>query len=288
MLDFMKKTRYTYIILCENGVVLDQRIGNIRVLPGVELLSGGTQKFLEYIEKDLNIKLHDPIYLFDHESTYYNHKVFFINAINYFLDKKSSDFDILELVESFEGGLPEDLMNSSKNIISDAFVENDFSELIFAQNINTEKNSIQSEIEGFWDPADPEDARKKTMRLITMREGQPKFRSELLNQYDGKCVFTGCSVLHLLEAAHIIPYKGTHTNDLKNGLIMRADFHKLFDLHLICIDSKTRKLKIHNSLKNSEYKEYEGRLISKPKDKDNEPTKEILIEHQKLCIWSNI
>lgn len=288
MLDFMKKTRCTYIILCKNGILLDKRSGYIRVLPGVELRSGGFQHFLECIEKDLNIKLQDPIYLFDHESTFYNHKVYFINAIIYSLDKKSLDFDILEFGEPFEGGLPEYLMNSSKNIICNAFVENDFNELIFAQSINAEKKSIQSEIEAFWDPADPEDARKKTMRLITMREGQPTFRSELLNQYDGKCVFTGCSVLLLLEAAHIIPYKGKHTNDLKNGLIMRADFHKLFDLHLIFIDSETRKIKIHNSLKDSEYHQYEGRLISNPKNESNAPTKEILMQHQKMCIWSNI
>ncbi|WP_074169491.1 HNH endonuclease signature motif containing protein [Caballeronia hypogeia] len=33
---------------------------------------------------------------------------------------------------------------------------------------------------------------------------------------------------------------GAHTNDVTNGLLLRADLHKLFDLHMFRIDPQTR------------------------------------------------
>ena len=33
----------------------------------------------------------------------------------------------------------------------------------------------------------------------------------------------------MLQAAHIRSYKGKHTDDPRNGLLLRADIHQLFD-----------------------------------------------------------
>lgn len=52
-----------------------------------------------------------------------------------------------------------------------------------------------------------------------------------------KCVLTGCECVEALEAAHIVPYAdGTSTTgqeNPKNGLLMRADVHKVFDANLL-------------------------------------------------------
>jgi putative restriction endonuclease len=44
---------------------------------------------------------------------------------------------------------------------------------------------------------------------------------------------TGESTLVALEAAHIVPYSGDGDHDVSNGLLLRADFHRLFDVGLV-------------------------------------------------------
>ncbi len=85
-------------------------------------------------------------------------------------------------------------------------------------------------IEGLFDP--DIDARKRTLVAIAQREGQPAFRQSLLQAYAGTCVISGCTITVLLEAAHIVPYRGPQTNTVGNGLLLRADLHKLFELLL--------------------------------------------------------
>lgn len=93
------------------------------------------------------------------------------------------------------------------------------------------------------------DAREKVLASIIRRQGQPKFRKTILQAYSGKCCITGCNVEAVLEAAHIIPYQGTDTNHVTNGLLLRADIHNLFDLYLISINPKTGTVEVHSSLK---------------------------------------
>jgi len=58
-----------------------------------------------------------------------------------------------------------------------------------------------------------------------------------MNAYERRCAITGCTIDHVLEAAHISPYLGEHTNHVTNGLLLRADIHTLFDRGLIKVDS---------------------------------------------------
>jgi hypothetical protein len=138
---------------------------------------------------------------------------------------------------------------------------------------------------GFFDPS--EDARRRTMASIVQREGQPAFRRNLIAAYGGACAITGCEVESLLEAAHVVPYRGVHTNDVQNGLLLRADLHKLFDLHLICIDSKTRRVRISSQLVGSEYACYEGAALRQPTDSEMSAHSEALEYHMKRCGWMN-
>lgn len=139
---------------------------------------------------------------------------------------------------------------------------------------------------GMFDPS--EDARRRITAAIVQREGQPEFRKALLAAYDGTCAISGCKVEALLEAAHIIPYRGTQTNLVGNGLLLRADLHKLFDLHLLCIDSKTRKIRLSEGLADSEYARYDGIPLREPADADKAALPDALKHHEDRCGWLRI
>lgn len=87
-----------------------------------------------------------------------------------------------------------------------------------------------------FDPRSIEDGRQWIAQMVVLRQGQPIFRAQLLETYGRKCAITGCEVEDVLEAAHIVPYQGPQTNDVTNGLLLRADIHTLFDRGLIRID----------------------------------------------------
>ncbi len=131
------------------------------------------------------------------------------------------------------------------------------------------------------------DARLKVLATIVQREGQPAFRKALLEAYGGACAVTGCSVEELLEAAHVVPYRGQHTNLVGNGLLLRADIHKLFDLHLICVEPGTRLVRVCEALKDSEYWRFDGVVLRTPDDPRHVVLDEALREHMRRCGWTN-
>lgn len=71
---------------------------------------------------------------------------------------------------------------------------------------------------------------------IKARQGQADFRARLLAAYGRKCCVSGCQVEALLEAAHIRPHAEEPNYDTRNGLLLRADLHTLYDLHLLGVD----------------------------------------------------
>jgi putative restriction endonuclease len=76
--------------------------------------------------------------------------------------------------------------------------------------------------------------------LVQPRYGQSSFRASLTSAYRFQCAITGETTLPTLEAAHIRPYKKDGTHDLRNGLLLRADFHKLFDRGLVTVTPEHR------------------------------------------------
>ncbi|MCC7682777.1 HNH endonuclease [Janthinobacterium sp. FW305-128] len=132
-----------------------------------------------------------------------------------------------------------------------------------------------------------EDNRRRTMAAIVLREGQPAFRQALLAAYGKTCSLSGCTVEALLEAAHIVPYRGAQTNLVGNGLLLRADLHKMFDLHLFRIDPLTRKVHLSNVLKTSEYAHFDGTILREPFDRSDRPLAEALRHHEERCAWMN-
>jgi putative restriction endonuclease len=135
-----------------------------------------------------------------------------------------------------------------------------------------------------FDPA-CEDARERVRADIVRRQGQGRFRAGLLAAYGGRCAITAFDVAEVLEAVHIVPYKGEATNTSENGLLLRADLHTLFDLGLIAVDPAGMTVLVSSSLAGSSYGDLAGRLLAVPKDPSHRPSCAALAEHRK---WAKL
>lgn len=127
------------------------------------------------------------------------------------------------------------------------------------------------------------DQRTKIWAAIVARQGQGRFRNNLMAAYEGKCAISGCDFRQVLEACHIAPYLGTHTNELENGILLRADLHTLFDRGELGIDPGSNKVVISAGLKDSVYRELMGKAVFMPAEKAAQPSKELLARHLTLA-----
>lgn len=127
----------------------------------------------------------------------------------------------------------------------------------------------EDDLSGF-DPQYISTARQFTLRSVCVRRGQPQFRNALMTSYDSHCCVTGEGALPALEAAHIHPYLGTDTNHPSNGLLLRSDWHTIFDLGLWALeDDLTIRV---SPLLGGSYDSYKGHAIARPRDRRNAPS----------------
>lgn len=137
----------------------------------------------------------------------------------------------------------------------------------------------EADREGIFDPNDEEDARRRQLRAIAIRQGQPRFRHKLLRAYEHRCAITNCDATDALEAAHILPYTNERRNHISNGLLLRADVHTLFDLGLVAVDEDLNIL-VAPGLRASQYGlELSGRTLRVPTDPSCWPNREALKMH---------
>lgn len=79
--------------------------------------------------------------------------------------------------------------------------------------------------------------------LIKSRVGQGTFRSSLLEKYHCSCVVTGITIKSLLIASHIKPWSVCSNEErlsTENGLLLCANYDKLFDSGLISFDDNRK------------------------------------------------
>jgi putative restriction endonuclease len=72
--------------------------------------------------------------------------------------------------------------------------------------------------------------------LQRARLGQGSFRTLVIDAYKRQCAITGEHTLPVLEAAHILPFAEHGPHHVSNGLLLRSDFHKLFDAGLVTVE----------------------------------------------------
>ncbi|MCU9527530.1 HNH endonuclease [Pseudomonas mosselii] len=105
------------------------------------------------------------------------------------------------------------------------------------------------------------DQRQVRSQATVVRPRQGNFRASLLQRYGGACCITGCKVDTLLEAAHIIPYRGDQSDDVSNGLLLRVDLHRLFDAHLVTIHPRTFTVEVASAIEDAEYRAFHGKTL---------------------------
>jgi putative restriction endonuclease len=76
--------------------------------------------------------------------------------------------------------------------------------------------------------------------LYQPRLGQGIFRVQVLDAYGRACAVTQEHSLPVLEAAHIRPFSQGGAHDVRNGLALRSDVHRLFDRGYVTIDEEHR------------------------------------------------
>ncbi len=117
--------------------------------------------------------------------------------------------------------------------------------------------------EGGFDPAAALRVPDRVRKAIIQRRGQRSFRQALITAYEGRCQVSDYSGEPALEAAHIYPYSegGEYTNDPRNGLLLRADIHVLFDLGLLKVAPESLKVRIMAPLSGSSYESFDGKIL---------------------------
>lgn len=73
-------------------------------------------------------------------------------------------------------------------------------------------------------------------RLTNVRMGQGGFRTSVIDAYERRCAVSGERSLAALEAAHIKPFSIVQRHETSNGILLRADIHKLFDVGYVSVD----------------------------------------------------
>jgi putative restriction endonuclease len=87
----------------------------------------------------------------------------------------------------------------------------------------------------------------------------------------------------VLEAAHIQPYQGPRSNHVQNGILLRADFHRLYDTGYLTVTPDYRLEVSHNLREDFEngiyYYGLRGTNVRVPDLDQHKPSQEALIWH---------
>jgi putative restriction endonuclease len=122
--------------------------------------------------------------------------------------------------------------------------------------------------------------------LREVRQGQGSFRLQVTDAYHRQCAVSGEHSLPVLDAAHIIEWSDTHTNDITNGILLRADIHKLFDAGYVTVDPEGYRFVVSKRLKEDydngkEYYQLHGSPILLPDDERAWPSQVALRQHNR-------
>jgi putative restriction endonuclease len=120
--------------------------------------------------------------------------------------------------------------------------------------------------------------------MVRPRLGQGSFRILVTDAYQRCCAVTGEHSLPVLEAAHIKPYAQGGPHDVRNGLLLRSDVHRLFDQGYVTVDD-TWQLVVSERLRREyrngrTYYPFHGQRLAQPFDASARPAIEFLHWHQ--------
>jgi putative restriction endonuclease len=134
-------------------------------------------------------------------------------------------------------------------------------------------------------PPPPEIQRDKygTPILVKPRLGQGAFRIAVTDAYGKACAVTREHSMPTLEAAHIRPYGTDGEHQISNGLLLRADLHKLFDKGYVTVTPEL-VFEVSSRLKQDfdngkVYYDMRGQKLYEPQRHDEKPDRVALLWH---------
>ena len=120
--------------------------------------------------------------------------------------------------------------------------------------------------------------------VIMPRLGQSSFRLAVLDAYGQQCAVTTEHSLPVIDAAHIRPWAVGGTHSIPNGIPLRRDLHRLFDLGYVTIRPGMRfavSRRLRDEYANGRaYYELDGRTLQSPESDQLRPDSELLSWHE--------
>ena len=124
---------------------------------------------------------------------------------------------------------------------------------------------------------------KYSESMTKHRLGQGAFRVSVTDAYHRRCAITGEKTLPVLQAAHIKPVSEKGPYKVSNGILLKSDFHTLYDEGYITITTDYRidvSKRLHEDYGNGkDYYKYHGQSIFLPDSMEKFPAKEYLEWH---------
>lgn len=120
-------------------------------------------------------------------------------------------------------------------------------------------------------------------QIVRPRLGQGTFRVAVTQAYHGACAVSGEHSLPVLDVAHIRGYAEGGPHDVRNGLLLRADIHRLFDRGYVTVTPDFRfevSGRLREEFENGKtYYALQGRVIQLPDQTIDRPDRALLQWH---------
>lgn len=134
---------------------------------------------------------------------------------------------------------------------------------------------------------DRSSARFGTPTLTAPRLGQGTFRIAVIEAYGRACAVTEEHSLPALEASHIMSFADNGPHEISNGVLLRADLHRLFDKGYLTVDSDRRLVvsrRLRDDFNNGRtYYPLHGHALRLPARVEQQPAAEFLEFHRNNC-----
>lgn len=129
-----------------------------------------------------------------------------------------------------------------------------------------------------FEPGDVTPPAEQKMAEVRIREAAPEFRRNVFLQWSSRCALTGEPTSVAIEAAHLHPYVNATTNDVRNGIALRADLHRLLDAGLLSFATEKGALvaRVSKKLEGTDYAALHGTPLEPPRDQRYSPDPRIL------------
>jgi putative restriction endonuclease len=126
--------------------------------------------------------------------------------------------------------------------------------------------------------------------MIRPRLGQGAFRVSVTEAYNRACAATGEHSLPALDAAHIKPFAKDGPHEVRNGLLLRADLHRLLEQGYVTV-THDQVLEVSNRLRDDyhngrSYYPLHGTRIALPAIEADRPSRELLAWHNQHVFLS--